>query len=208
MADHGGSFTEGKRLVLEAADIVRLIGETVQLKRACRRYTGLCPFHNEKSPSFSVDPERQFYYCFGCKKGGNAIDFVIERDRCDFKDALQTLAEWAGVQLPSYKRNPEQADLRQRLLDAHSAAGEIYRKLLKDKNLGAKALNYLHGRGFQDEVITRFGLGLAPDAWDTLAQHGLLKKYPAPMLEQGGLLKRRENGDGFYDTFRARVIFP
>ena len=208
MADRGGSFSDGKRLVLEATDIVRLVGETVQLKRAGRRYTGLCPFHNEKSPSFSVDPAKQYFYCFGCKKSGNAIDFVIERDRSEFKEAIHTLADWAGVELPRFKQSPEQADLRQRLLDAHSAAGEIYRKLLKDKSLGAKALDYLHGRGFDDDVITRFGLGLAPDAWDTLAQHGLLRKYPAPLLEQGGLLKRRENGDGYYDTFRARVIFP
>ena len=139
MADPGSSFGEGKRLVLEAADIVRLIGETVQLKRSGRRYTGLCPFHNEKSPSFSVDPARQFFYCFGCKKGGNAIDFVIERDRSDFRDALQTLADWAGVQLPRFEKSPEQADKRQRLLDAHSAAGEVYRKLLRDPSVGAAA---------------------------------------------------------------------
>src|SRR5687768_4447374 len=208
MADPGSSFGEGKRLVLEAADIVRLIGETVQLKRAGRRYTGLCPFHNEKSPSFSVDPARQFFYCFGCKKGGNAIDFVIERDRSDFLDALQTLADWAGVQLPRFEKNPAQADKRQRLLDAHSAAGEVYRKLLRAPATGAAATAYLASRGFSDDVVSRFGLGYAPDAWETLARNGLLKRFPAPLLEEGGLLKRRENGDGFYDTFRARVIFP
>lgn len=208
MSTRDTSFAEGKRLVLEAADIVRLIGETVQLKRAGRRYVGLCPFHSEKTPSFSVDSSRQFFYCFGCKKGGNAIDFVIERDRSDFKDALQTLAEWAGVQLPKYERNPEQADKRQRLLEAHSAAADIYRKLLRDPKVGKAALDYLGSRGFSDEIITRFGLGYAPYAWDTLAQRGLLKKFPAPLLEEGGLLKRRENGDGFYDTFRDRVLFP
>lgn len=188
--------------------MVRLVGESVQLKRAGRRYTGLCPFHNEKTPSFSVDPERQFYYCFGCKKGGNAIDFVIERDRCDFMDALRTLADWAGVQLPRFQRSPEETDKRQRLLEAHSAAAGVYQKLLRDAKLGRAALDYLHGRGFSDDALKRFGVGYAPEAWDTLARQGLLKKFSAPLLEEGGLLKRRDRDAGYYDTFRDRVLFP
>ena len=204
---NNANFVDGKRLVLEATDIVRLIGETVTLKKAGRRYNGLCPFHNEKSPSFSVDPAKQFFYCFGCKKGGNAIDFVIERDHAEFKDALHTLADWAGVELPRFEKNPEQADRRKQLLDAQSAAAEIYRKLLHAPQ-GKVALDYLRGRGFDDATIKSFGLGFAPAAWDTLAQHGLLRKFPAPLLAEGGLLKRRENGDGFYDTFRDRVLFP
>ena len=204
---NNANFVDGKRLVLEATDIVRLIGETVTLKKAGRRYSGLCPFHNEKSPSFSVDPAKQFFYCFGCKKGGNAIDFVIERDHAEFKDALHTLADWAGVELPRFEKNPEQADRRKQLLDAQSAAAEIYRKLLHAPQ-GKVALDYLRGRGFDDATIKSFGLGFAPNSWDTLAQHGLLRKFPAPLLAEGGLLKRRENGDGFYDTFRDRVLFP
>ena len=125
MVAKGANFVDGKRLVLEATDLVRLIGETVTLKKAGRRYSGLCPFHNEKSPSFSVDPAKQFFHCFGCKKSGNAIDFVIERDRIEFKEALHVLADWAGVELPKYEKNPEQADKRQRLYDAHSAAGGL-----------------------------------------------------------------------------------
>ena len=158
MSKHDSNFGDGKRLVLEAADIVRLIGETVQLKRAGRRYVGLCPFHNEKTPSFSVDPARQFFYCFGCKKGGNAIDFVIERDRADFVSALQTLAAWAGIELPRYERSPEQADKRKRMLDAHSDAAAVYHKLLLDPRGGAAALKYLGGRGFSEELIKRFCL--------------------------------------------------
>ncbi len=199
---------DGKRLVLEATDIVRLIGETVQLKRAGRRYLGLCPFHNEKTPSFNVDPARQYFYCFGCKKGGNAIDFVIERDRSEFRDALQTLADWAGVELPRFERSGEQADKRKRLLDAHSAAADLFRRLLRDPKVGGAALDYLHGRGFEDETLTRFGVGVVPEGWDTLARHGLLKKFPAPLLEEAGLLKKRERDSGYYDTFRDRVIFP
>ena len=208
MSNRASNFGDGKRLVLEATDIVRLIGETVQLKRAGRRYVGLCPFHNEKTPSFSVDPAKQFFYCFGCKKGGNAIDFVIERDRADFMTALQALADWAGVKLPRLERSPEQADKRKRLLDAHSAAASIFHKLLFNPKVGEKALNYLRGRGFSDEIIRRFGLGYAPDAWDTLVQQGMVRKFPAQLLEEGGLLKRRDRGDGWYDTFRDRVMFP
>ena len=206
MVANPANFVDGKRLVLEATDIVRLIGETVTLKKAGRRFTGLCPFHNEKSPSFGVDPAKQFFYCFGCKKGGNAIDFVIERDHADFKDALHTLADWAGVELPRFEKNPEQADRRKQLLDAQSAAAEIYRKLLHSPQ-GKAALDYLHGRGFDDATIKNFGLGFAPNAWDTLAQNGLLRKFPAPLLAEGGLLKAKESG-GFYDTFRDRVLFP
>ena len=207
MVANNANFLDGKRLVLEATDIVRLIGETVTLKKAGRRYGGLCPFHNEKSPSFSVDPAKQFFYCFGCKKGGNAIDFVIERDHAEFKDALHTLADWAGVELPKFEKNPEQADRRKQLQEAQSAAAEVYRKLLHGPQ-GKAALEYLKGRGFDDATIKRFGLGFAPNAWDTLAQSGLLRKFPAPLLAEGGLLKRREGGEGFYDTFRDRVLFP
>ena len=206
MVANNASFVDGKRLVLEATDIVRLIGETVTLKKAGRRYSGLCPFHNEKSPSFSVDPAKQFFYCFGCKKGGNAIDFVIERDHAEFKDALHTLADWAGVELPKFEKNPEQADKRKQLQEAHAAAADVYRKLLHSR-AGKAALEYLKGRGFDDATIQAFGLGFAPDAWDTLAQHGLLRRFPAPLLAEGGLLKARDNG-GFYDTFRGRVLFP
>src|SRR5690606_34689577 len=136
---------------------------------------------------FNVDPARQYFYCFGCKKGGNAIDFVIERDRSEFRDALQTLADWAGVELPKFERSGEQADKRKRLLDAHSAAADIYRRLLRDPKVGGVALDYLRGRGFEDETLTRFGVGFAPEGWDTLARHGLLKKFPAPLLEEAGL---------------------
>lgn len=207
MAQKSPQFGDGKSLVLEAVDLVRLVGETVQLKRAGRRFVGLCPFHNEKTPSFGVDPQKQAFFCFGCKKGGNAIDFVIERDRVGFKDALEVLAEWAGVELPKLNRPPEQADKRKRLLDAHSEVAALYHRLLKGSE-GKAALAYLRKRGFSDETIDRFGIGFAPAGWENLAGHGLLRKFPAPLMEEGGLLKRRERGDGFYDTFRDRVIFP
>ena len=206
MAASNTNFPDTKRLVLEAVDIVKLVGESVKLKKAGRRYVGLCPFHSEKSPSFGVDSQKQFYYCFGCKKGGNAIDFVIERDRLEFKDAIQALADWAGVELPRFERNPEQADRRRQMQDAHAAAADVYRKLLRSPE-GKAALDYLTGRGFNDETIKAFGLGFAPDAWDTLAQHGLARKFPTDVLAEGGLVKANDKG-GHYDTFRGRVIFP
>ena len=133
MSTHSSHLPDGKSLVLEAVDLVRLVGETVQLKRAGRRFVGLCPFHNEKTPSFGVDPQKQAFYCFGCKKGGNAIDFVIERDRVGFRDALESLAEWAGIELPRITRNPEQADHRKRMLDAHSRVAGLYHRFLNPR---------------------------------------------------------------------------
>lgn len=199
------SFVDGKSLVLDAVDLVKLVGETVPLKKAGRRYVGLCPFHSEKSPSFGVDPAKQFFYCFGCKKGGNAIDFVIERDRVDFRTALEELADWAGVELPKFKGDGDRGDRFQRLRDACSAAAEVYRKLLASPE-GKIAREYLLGRGFTQETFDRFGLGFAPDAWDTLARHGLNRKFGEDILLEAGLLKQGDRGR--YDTFRGRVIFP
>lgn len=200
------SFVDGKSLVLDAVDLVKLVGETVPLKKAGRRYVGLCPFHSEKSPSFGVDPAKQFFYCFGCKKGGNAIDFIIERDRVDFRTALEELADWAGVELPKFKgEGGDRGDRLQRLRDACSAAAGVYRDLLKS-NEGKAARDYLLGRGFTQETFDRFGLGFAPDAWDTLARHGLHKKFGEETLLEAGLLKQGDRGR--YDTFRGRVIFP
>ena len=196
---------DGKTLVLDAVDLVKLVGETVQLKRQGRRYVGLCPFHNEKSPSFGVDPAKQFFHCFGCKKGGNAIDYVIERDHVEFKTALQMLADWAGVELPRFGGSREQTDRRQALRDACSQAADLYRRLLDGKE-GETARKYLLGRGFTQETFDRFGIGFAPDAWHTLADHGLAKKFGDDVLLEAGLLKQGDRGR--YDTFRGRVIFP
>src|SRR3954471_4942210 len=122
-------MSDAKQQVLAATDIVQLISKTVALKRVGRKYIGLCPFHQEKSPSFNVNPERQSFYCFGCKKHGNAIDFVIERDRIQFIDALRLLADEAGIELPK-SGNREKPGERQQLFDAQTAAAKVFRRLL------------------------------------------------------------------------------
>lgn len=199
---------DGKSLVLDAVDLVKLVGETVSLKKAGRRYVGLCPFHEEKSPSFGVNAEKQFYYCFGCKKGGNAIDFVIERDRCDFKTALQTLADWAGIELPRRGRPGPATDKLQRLREACSSAATLYRKHL-DAPEGKAARDYLEQRGFERRTIDAFGIGFAPDAFDSLQRAGLVQQFTELTLQEAGLLRTSDKNPGHrYDVLRHRVVFP
>ena len=198
-----------KALVLQATDIVDLIGRTVSLKRRGKDFVGLCPFHEEKTPSFHVSPARQFFHCYGCKAGGNAIDFVIKRDRVEFIDALRTLGEMAGLEMPRRGgASSERSGERQQLLDACSAAGALFEKLLSHPEQGRAARDYLARRGFNAESIQRFQVGFAPDAWDTLLKSPVTRKFPPALLAQAGLLKPRQSGDGFYDTFRNRMIFP
>ncbi len=197
-----------KSKVLQAIDIVELIGQSVSLKRRGKDFVGLCPFHQEKTPSFHVSPARQFFHCYGCKEGGNAIDFVMKRDRVVFIDALRTLGQQAGIEMPKFGLSREKTGERQQLLDACSAACALFEKLLADPQRGLAARNYLEQRGFDAESIKRFQIGFAPDAWDTLLTSAVAKKFPPPVLAMAGLVKSRESGSGFYDTFRNRVIFP
>jgi DNA primase len=205
----GTASSDGvKDRVLTATDIVELVGQSVALKRRGKDFVGLCPFHQEKTPSFKVDPTKQYFYCFGCKSGGNAIDFVIKRDRVEFKDALRTLAERAGIEMPTkFGVSREKTSERQQLLEACSSACALFEKLLSHPELGQAARNYLEQRGFDAESIRRFQVGFTPQSWDTLLRSPIAKKFPAGLLQQAGLVKSREGG-GFYDTFRNRVMFP
>jgi DNA primase len=204
---------DGKSLVLAHTNIVDLIGQTVSLKRRGRDYVGLCPFHQEKTPSFHVKPDRQYFYCFGCKENGNAIDFVMKRYRVEFKEALLSLAQRAGDDLPRLgsgksAASKEMQSERQVLLDAHSAACGLFEKWLHDGVTGRAAREYLKSRGFNDDAIKAFRIGLAPDAWDALLKSPAMKKFSPQQLALGGLVKARESGNGFYDTFRNRLMFP
>src|SRR5688572_8349391 len=164
MAEQERSFAsgglDGKTLVLQAADIVQLIGQTVSLKKRGASFIGLCPFHNEKTPSFHVHPDKGYFHCFGCKASGNAIDFVIKRDRVEFVEALQILARQYNVDLPRSGIDKQSTGLRQKLLDAHSAAASYFEQNLANPSLGTPARDYLKKRGFTDEIIQRFHLGL------------------------------------------------
>ncbi len=193
--------------IKEKLDIVELIGETVQLKKAGTTFKGLCPFHGEKTPSFTVTPTRERWHCFGCGRGGDIFNFVMERDGVDFPTALRSLAGRAGVEL-SERTSREDAQ-RKRLREALDAAISFYHQVLTSHASGAAALAYLHDRGFDDETIERFNLGWAPDAWDAMTKALSGKRQIAQAdLEAAGLVSRRRSGRGVYDRFRARVIFP
>ena len=209
MANPGptSSGVDGKTLVLQAADLVQLIGQTVALKKRGNSFTGLCPFHSEKSPSFHVKPDDGYFYCFGCKASGNAIDFVMKRDRLEFKDALHALADQYHVELPRSGGQREDRGLRQTLLDACGAAATFFEQSLHSP-AGQAARAYLAERGFNDETIKRFRIGLAPDGWENLAKSAAMKKFRPDLLAQAGLLKPGEKRPGFYDTFRNRLMFP
>ena len=205
-SSHNGP--DGKTLVLQAVDLVTLIGQTVALKKRGNRHTGLCPFHSEKSPSFGVDPDKGYWHCFGCKKGGNAIDFVMERDRLEFKDALRQLADQFHIELPRLGNGTrEAAGLKQGLIDANAAATTYFEQQLQGP-AGQAAREYLSQRGFTDETIKRFRIGYAPEGWGNLAGSPLMKKFKPDLLLQAGLLKSKEQGGRPYDTFRDRLMFP
>ena len=203
------SGSDYKNQVLGAVDIVELIGQTVALKRAGKDYKGLCPFHQEKTGSFHVSPAKQFFYCYGCKVGGNAIDFVMKRDRVEFIDALRTLGEQAGIPMPTRGgAGNEKASERQVMLDACSAACAFFEKSLAHPEWGAAARGYLEKRGIGGESVKRFQVGLAVDAWDALLRSGVGRKFTPQQLAMAGLVKPRNTGEGYYDTFRNRLMFP
>ena len=189
-------MSDAKQLVLAATDIVQLISRTVQLRRVGRKYLGLCPFHQEKTPSFNVNPERQSFYCFGCKKYGNAIDFVIERDKIEFLDALRLLAQEANIELPRFGGDREKAGQRAQLLDAQTAAAKVFRRLLLLDSRGKPAREYLRKRGFTDATLDEFRVGYAADAWDVLRDAPEMKDFDPFMLAEAGLLKTREIVEG------------
>ena len=186
-----------------------VVSEYVPLKQKGRRFWGCCPFHNEKTPSFSVDTETQLYYCFGCHKGGTAINFVMDMERMEFMDAVRLLAERAHMELPERSSSPGEArvsrDERERMYEANRQAARFYHSLLW-KDEGAEALNYLYGRGLNDSDIRRFGLGASPKGWDGLLHHLEAEGFEPPLLEKAGLAVRRDNR--WYDMFRGRVMFP
>ena len=196
------------------ADVVDIVGRYVQLKKGGANFMGLCPFHGEKSPSFSVSPTKQFYHCFGCGKTGNAISFLIEHAGMNFVEAVKDLAQQYGMQVPEEDVSPqdrarvaEQRHKQNTLTDVLEKAGEAYRKHLKET---PRAVDYLKGRGLSGEVARQFGLGYAPQGWRSLAS--VFAQYDDPLLVESGLVIHNQDEDGGedkrYDRFRDRVIFP
>ncbi len=195
--------------VRSRTDIVALVSEYVKLRKTGKNYVGLCPFHEEKTPSFSVDPDKQLFYCFGCGAGGSVFNFLMRKDGITFPEAVRVLAARAGVTLPSPgARAEEEAAMKEkrRLRAALEFAQKKYREML-DSPRGAPALKYLLGRGVTRETIDKFGLGYAPDEWEFMATAGRSAGFDRVDLFKAGLLLERQSG-GYYDRFRHRVTFP
>ncbi len=190
------------------ADIVAVISEQVRLKKAGRTYIGLCPFHQEKTPSFNVDPDKQFYYCFGCGAGGDVFAFLMKTRGLSFPEAVTALAQRTGVALPEPGAGGDDAKARQRkrLQAALEFAQGKYSGLLHSR-AGKDGLSYLEKRGLSRETIEKFGLGLAPDRWDFIVNEAGKSELDLPDFEEAGLLIRRSGG-GYYDRFRHRITFP
>lgn len=195
--------------VLLRTDIVDLIDARVKLKRAGKNYAACCPFHQEKSPSFTVNREKQFYYCFGCGASGNALSFLIEHDRLEFIDGLKQLAGHAGMTLPETREaGGSQRDSQQPLFDALDAAAQYFEQQLRQAPARDRAVSYLKKRGVTGAIAKHFRLGYAPPGWDNMLQD--LGKDPIAheRLLQAGLLIRNEQRNSVYDAMRDRVIFP
>ncbi len=195
--------------VLLRTDIVDVIDARVKLKRAGKNYSACCPFHQEKTPSFTVNREKQFYYCFGCGASGNALSFLLEHDRLDFIDGLKQLAGNVGLTLPETRNsNVPAAPSQQPLYDVLENAARFYEQQLRTHQQRNSAVDYLKKRGLTGQLARQFRIGYAPPGWDNLLQALGLEAEQKQLLLQAGLLIHQEQRNSFYDALRDRVIFP
>jgi DNA primase len=193
-----------------ASDIVDVIGGYVPLKRAGANFLALCPFHKERTPSFNVNPQKQIFHCFGCHKGGDVFTFVKEYENIDFPDAVRRLAERARIPIETDPQGSgsQTRHLKDRLFQIHEQITQRWQSALASGEGGQVARDYLARRGVAAEAVALFRLGYAPDAWDDTVNWAKSKEYELPLVEQAGLILRKEGGDHFYDRFRGRLIFP
>jgi DNA primase len=196
--------------VKQQADIVRVVGEYVRLKKAGKDFSGLCPFHQEKTPSFTVSPLKQIFYCFGCHKGGDVYNFVMEMEKCEFPDALRIVAEKCGISIPRPKEQSAEGrkenQQRTTLVEMHREAQSFFVKQLEGTLEGKAARAYLEDRGLDNDAVARFGIGYAPSGGDLLLRH-LKSKYNEKLLTESGLISRDQGGK-LFDRFRRRITFP
>ncbi|MGZ3442678.1 MAG: DNA primase [Polyangia bacterium] len=198
--------------IRDRTDIVSVIGEYVSLKRTGVNHKGLCPFHNEKSPSFNVNAQKQFFHCFGCGKSGDVISFVSELEGKSFMETLRELAKRAGVELPEERRSPKDEERaraaeseRAKMVRLHELVAKFYRAELAAP-VGAAAKAYVDSRGLDEATCEKFNVGYAPAGWEALVRHLEAKKVPVELAERAGLIRRRDNGTHF-DTFVHRVVY-
>ncbi|NOU95449.1 DNA primase [Paenibacillus sp. LMG 31456] len=197
--------------VLKHHDIVDVVGRYVHLSKQGHYMKGLCPFHSEKTPSFTVTPEKQIYHCFGCGAGGGAIQFIMAMEGYSFAEAISQMAQEANLDIgidPAADGRSQQNPDKTKLLEAYELTGKLYQYILKNTEQGKQAMQYLRSRGLNDKLIETFGIGYAPAPWDTLSQLLERRQFPLPLMEKGGLLSVRQDGQGYFDKFRDRIIFP
>ncbi len=205
-----GDYQSAKEEVRRAADIVELVGQFVQLKKAGQNFVGLCPFHSEKDPSFTVSPSRQMFHCFGCKKGGDIFTFWMDYHKVDFPQALRDLADRYHVILPEKPITPferERMELKDLLFEINGMAAEYFHGILTKSEKGRPGREYFDKRSIPREIVREFKLGYAPGEWDGLSRFLQHKKTDLEKAAEAGVLIPRKKG-GYYDRFRARVIFP
>lgn len=197
--------------VLKRNDIVDVVGKYVHLTKQGHYMKGLCPFHSEKTPSFTVTPEKQIFYCYGCHAGGNAIHFLMEIEGYSYGEAVRHLAEEAGIPLgwnPAEEEMTEEQRELSLLYDAYELAAKWYRHILRSTEQGRPAMDYVRRRGMSDKLLDTFQIGYAPAMWDKLAQFLEKRGFALPLMEKGGLISARGEGSGYIDKFRDRVMFP
>jgi DNA primase len=203
---------ESRDRVRDAVDFVELVSARTELRRAGpARYEGLCPFHEERTPSFGIDPGQKVYHCFGCQASGDVFTFVQETEGVDFKEALELLAERYGVELEREREDPREAEhrrRRERLLALVARASAYYERYLWESSEAAKARDYLQARGLGEEVLREFGVGYAPSAWDRVLMASRRGGFANKELYDVGLVQRSRGNGMLYDRFRARIMFP
>ena len=196
--------------LLARTDLTDVVASRISLKKTGQNYSALCPFHNEKSPSFSLNPNKQFYYCFGCGAGGNAISFVMEHDHLDFVEAIELLAKDAGMEVPRDQGAPDRYEQNAELLKRLSESSQFYQEQLTQHPDKKKATDYLSkDRGLSGQIAKIFGLGFAPPGWDNLLKRIGTRAESQEQLFHGGMLVEKKDQPGhYYDRFRDRIIFP
>lgn len=197
--------------IKDAADIVELVSEAVLLKKTGKNFIGLCPFHSEKTPSFTVSPDKQIFHCFGCGEGGNVFHFLMKHDGLSFPDSIKVLARRYGIDIPRREMTREQKNdysRKEGLYDLNRLVTGFYIHALQHPGAGKIARQYLQDRQLKQSVIEKFSLGFAPDGWDALLLYLQKKGVSTKLSESAGLIVPRKTGTGHYDRFRNRIVFP
>jgi len=189
-------------------DIADVIGSYLSLKNAGTRFKANCPFHKEKTPSFTVSPDRQIYHCFGCGAGGDVIRFIQEYEKVDFMTALQMLADRCGMDLEFEEGGEGSGADKRKLFQIHEGVAQLYQRILAEHESGEAGRTYLATRALSPEIIKEFQIGFAPDRFDALEKWAQQKKIPLELMEQAGLMIKSDKRSGYYDRFRNRLMFP